>query len=110
MAMTLAVEPTCMTDGPAEAIAVTNLEQSTFPTPLGVAATASHPQQASVMGVTMVYTMHMDNGQEMSTAQEENRVRLTVRNNSYATFHITRYILPPQVRLQTLFLITRPSD
>ena len=76
MAMTLAAEPTCMTDGPAEAIAATNLGQNISPTPLGVAAIASPQRQASVMGVITVYIMHMANGQEMCIAQEGNRVRL----------------------------------
>ena len=76
MAMTLAAEPTCMTDGPAKAIAATSLGQNTSPTPVATCAIASPPQQASVMGVIMVYIMHMANGQEMCIAQEENRVRL----------------------------------
>ena len=88
MAMTLTAEPTCMTDGPARAIAATNLGQNTSPTPAATCAIASHPQRASVMGVIMVYIMHMANGQEMCTAQEGSRVRLTNRNSSYATFHI----------------------
>ena len=72
MGMMLAPLYGSMIDGPAEVIAAMKQGQNTSPTALTVNATASHPLQASVMGVDGV--MLMTSGQEMFTVLEVSKV------------------------------------
>ena len=72
MEMMLAPPYRCMIDGAAEVIAVMKRGQNILPTALAVNAIASHPLQASVMGVDTI--MLMTTGQETFTVLEVSKV------------------------------------
>ena len=72
--MTLAPPYGSMIDGPAEVIAAMKQGQNISPTALAINAIASHPLQASVMGVRVDIVGLMTIGQEMFTVLEVSKV------------------------------------
>ena len=74
MEMMLALPQGCIIDGAAEVIAAMKQGQNISPTALAINAIASHPLQASVMGVRVDIAGLMTIGQEMFTVLEVNMV------------------------------------